>query len=122
MLRVNEIPVARTWVGDLIDGAHVDKLGMGESGSKGPEDGINDDKAIFERSSEDRIEAWRWIDIVGLGGQAGELQKLQPEEGGRKAKEAENGEEQMESEIEPHLSPQTSRTAPPMADVVAGSA
>ena len=111
MLRVNHVPVARTWAGDLVDGAHVDKLGA--------EEGIDDDEAIFDRSGADRIEAWRWIDVVGLGPKAGELQKPEGQDGDGKTKEADDGEEQMEGELEPHLSPQTSRTTAPLAAAVA---
>lgn len=94
MLRINNIPVARTWVGDLIDGAHVDKLGIDTNVDKGVNDGIEDDKAILARSGNDNVEYWKWIDIVGLGaeskvgGKGGEPESVQ-------------GETQMEGEIEP---------------------
>ena len=32
LLRANGVPVARTWAGDLVEGAHVGKLGSGEDG------------------------------------------------------------------------------------------
>ncbi|KAI1391383.1 phospholipase A2 [Hypoxylon trugodes] len=107
MLRGNGVQVARTWSGDLIDGAFEGKkfggvravgenAGAGEgvresegtgnestmavvseseSGSedaklvvdRGPEDGIYDDRAILDRSGHTTVEAWNWIDIVGMG-------------------------------------------------------
>ncbi|KAI1135208.1 PAF acetylhydrolase [Hypoxylon sp. FL0543] len=46
----------------------------GESGSggasvrdRGPDDGIHNDTAILDRSRENSIEAWRFIDIIGMG-------------------------------------------------------
>ncbi|KAF3061348.1 putative phospholipase A2 [Daldinia childiae] len=99
VLRANGVPVARTWTGDLIDGAFIGKdLGGGENGTatvdgdattsqdvregenesgdgnhdvevgdRSPEDGIHDDKAILDRSGHETVDAWRWIDIVGMG-------------------------------------------------------
>ncbi|KAI1370884.1 phospholipase A2 [Hypoxylon crocopeplum] len=115
VLRLNGVPVARTWTGDLIDGAAfggkilVDRApataaggasdadvedvtarangtGTGngsangnannESGGgsnetmvadKDADDGIHDDRAILDRSGHETVDAWRWIDIVGMG-------------------------------------------------------
>lgn len=110
VLRQNGIPVARTWSGDLVDGAldvhdkttvaagDADKAangdesatttagkteGEGEGGGeneartaqsqavvrdRGLDDGIHNDRAILDRSEHDGVvEAWRWIDIVGMG-------------------------------------------------------
>ncbi|KAI2781762.1 phospholipase A2 [Daldinia loculata] len=102
VLRANGVPVARTWTGDLIDGAFIGKnLGGSENGTttvdgvdgdattsqnvggsenesgdgnhevevgdRSPEDGIHDDKAILDRSGHEAVDAWRWIDIVGMG-------------------------------------------------------
>jgi len=98
MLRANGVPVARTWVGDLVDGGaeDVDKLSGGaDQADGGPADGIHDDKAILDRSGATPVEAWRWIDIVGLGKEAGDRR---PE-----AAATTDEERQMEGEIEPHL-------------------
>ncbi|CAK7199229.1 hypothetical protein SEUCBS139899_001903 [Sporothrix eucalyptigena] len=142
MLRANGVPVARTWVGDLVDGADVDKLdrfvkttsSTSEAGStpitetntpstpslqpadhvvgdRSLVDGINDDRAIFDRSGRGNVEHWQWIDIVGLGAEAadsyakGETRDSQPEEVvSVSAPEAINKDERaMEAEIEPHL-------------------
>ncbi|KAK8054686.1 platelet-activating factor acetylhydrolase [Apiospora phragmitis] len=73
VLRVNQVPIARTWVGDLVEGTDVGKMaaatGAGAgAGNKAPDDGIHDDKAIFARVAEaGPVEAWSWIDIVGMG-------------------------------------------------------
>ena len=56
----------------------------------GPEDGIIDDKAIFDRSGNDAVDHWRWIDLIGMG-DAGEKAK-----GKSTAKQVEEGEVAME--------------------------
>jgi len=73
-LRSNGVPVARTWVGDLVEGAHIGKqeLGsMGAGGDKGHDDGIREDKAIYDRGEDPKVECWHWIDIMGMGGESG---------------------------------------------------
>ncbi|KAK8116913.1 1-alkyl-2-acetylglycerophosphocholine esterase [Apiospora kogelbergensis] len=79
VLRVNGVPgIARTWVGDLVEGtdagakAEVTKGVAGaEAGNKAADDGIYDDRAIFARVAEaGPVEAWSWIDIVGMGDSA----------------------------------------------------
>ncbi|OTB05191.1 hypothetical protein M426DRAFT_319998 [Hypoxylon sp. CI-4A] len=132
VLRVNGVPVARTWCADLVDGALVSKVldggdgdgdvegeGDGEGvglvsdtdmddsvaashgsaategedaqgkskseskdegdgddkdahlwssvGDKGPDDGIRNDIAIFDRGGHSWVNAWRYVDIVGMG-------------------------------------------------------
>lgn len=74
VLRVNQVPgIARTWVGDLVEGTDAGtKMGASaagaEPGNKAANDGIHDDKAIFARVAEaGPVEAWSWIDIVGMG-------------------------------------------------------
>lgn len=102
VLRANGVPVARTWSGDLVDGAFVGRKKLGGEGGeavvassegsqdapgaeaaaeakkrevKGEvivgdrsfEDGIHDDWAILDRSGHGVVDAWRWIDIVGMG-------------------------------------------------------
>lgn len=99
LLRVNDVPVARTWVGDLVDGAVMaDKLSAaentgGDADEKGADAGIQDDKAIFERNGSDVVENWKWIDIVGMGGKSGHDGK----DGGPEGVE---GESEMEAELE----------------------
>ncbi|KAI8964910.1 phospholipase A2 [Daldinia sp. FL1419] len=129
VLRANGVPVARTWIGDLIDGAFVgktldsnitrnttvddadgdattsqdvrenesgDKNHEVEVGDRSLEDGIHDDKAILDRSGHETVDAWRWIDIVGMG-------QVVDENGEVKAgtEAAENQETQMADIIEP---------------------
>lgn len=69
LLRANGVPVTRTYAGDLVDGAHVDKLDVltKVNSNADTEDGINDDRAIFDRSGNDVVDHWHWIDIIGLG-------------------------------------------------------
>jgi platelet-activating factor acetylhydrolase len=51
------------------------------------------------------VEAWRWIDVVGLGGEAGpsELEMERGERGVEEEVRAEEGEEKMQGEMEPSL-------------------
>lgn len=99
LLRTNNVPVARTWSGDLVDGAGVAaKLNVVETagadaGEKSTEDGIDDDKAIFDRSGDENVDYWKWIDVVGMGGKSGHGGK-----GGEP--EGVEGESEMEAELE----------------------
>ncbi|CAN8095478.1 unnamed protein product [Discula destructiva] len=99
LLRTNGVPVARTWVGDLIDGADIaSKQNLVETASSigndsRVDDGLLDDKAIFDRSGSNPVDYWRWIDIVGMGGESGH-----DGEGGKP--EGIDGESEMETEIE----------------------
>lgn len=103
VLRFNDIPIARTWVGDLVDGAYVNKMTAGNAGSaagnKGEDDGIHEDKAILDRSGNGAVEAWKWIDIMGMGDLVGDLGGVK--QGGTKVKA---GEAEMAGEIEPRMS------------------
>jgi platelet-activating factor acetylhydrolase len=120
VLRVNDVPIARTWVGDLIEGAHSKngkpKLGDNASpvhggeeqqdgprtGDKGFDDGLHDDKAIFDRGGNNGVEAWRWIDIMGMGQEIGDLGLAKSSSASAEAAEAiEAG---MGQEIEPQVS------------------
>lgn len=67
LLRANDIPVARTYVGDLVDGTQFDKLDVKKQSGPKCHDGTNDDQAIFDRSGSDFVNHWRWIDLVGMG-------------------------------------------------------
>ncbi|SPJ83903.1 related to acetylhydrolase [Fusarium torulosum] len=93
MLRENNVPVGRTFVGDLVDGTSFDKLEKFNA-DKGDscKDGINDDQAIFDKSGNNSVEFWRWIDVIGLG-----------DTGDRKAtqKKIEDGQEDMKGELDP---------------------
>ncbi|KAK5993750.1 Platelet-activating factor acetylhydrolase-like protein [Cladobotryum mycophilum] len=97
LFRANNIPVARTYVGDLIDGALVDKLDTtkDESDDASTVDGLMDDKAIFDRSNSGTVDHWQWIDTIGKG-------ELHDGEKGKTSKEQiEEGEAQMKGELEP---------------------
>ncbi|KAF6807193.1 phospholipase a2, partial [Colletotrichum musicola] len=67
--RANGVPVARTWVGDLVDGTGSGKMGVTtgeEDADNGPEDGVTDDAAIFDRDGT-KVRFWKWIDVIGMG-------------------------------------------------------
>lgn len=130
VLRVNGVTVARTWVGDLVDGVEEGKkvgegegkggVGVSESTEagakgkdvkvekdKGPEDGIHDDRAIFDRSGHGAVDAWRWIDIVGMGDAEATVENVHGKDDVERAvetsdKAAEVREPEMASVIEPH--------------------
>lgn len=99
LLRINGVPVARTWAGDLVDGADIaSKQNLVESassmeGDKDVDDGILDDKAIFDRSGSDPVDFWKVIDIIGMGAESGH-------EGKDGQPEGVEGESEMETEIE----------------------
>ncbi|KAH6655155.1 phospholipase A2 [Truncatella angustata] len=94
-LRINNVPIGRTWVGDLIDGSPEGKLSAAEN--KGQNDGTHDDKAIFDRNGNSGVEAWSWIDIVGLGDKLGDF-------GVTNKTDVETQEPEMAGEIEPQMS------------------
>ncbi|PSR94350.1 platelet-activating factor acetylhydrolase, isoform II-domain-containing protein [Coniella lustricola] len=101
LLRTNNIPVARTWAGDLADNTELaDKLKDAETTSVSSgeqaavaDDGLLDDKAIFDRANGETINHWKWIDIVGMGGKSGHS-------GDEGKPERVEGESDMESEVE----------------------
>jgi platelet-activating factor acetylhydrolase len=97
LLRVNNIPVARTYSGDLVDGASIDKLDSAKQAENSVQvaDGLMNDQAIFDRSGTHVVDFWRWIDIIGLG-DAGEKEK-----GKTVGEQVEEGEKDMEGEMEP---------------------
>ncbi|KAH8908435.1 platelet-activating factor acetylhydrolase [Coniochaeta sp. PMI_546] len=107
-LRGNNVPVARTWAGDLVEGAHVDKLDASNKVSSGAskdfDDGIHEDRAILNRKVNGAVEAWSWIDIIGLGGEAAKSElelAAVGEEGHDFLPESKDAERQMEGEMEP---------------------
>ncbi|KAM9875205.1 phospholipase A2 [Verticillium dahliae] len=104
VLRANGVPVARTWVGDLVDGVGAEKDDSG-SGSEGEgegevSDGVTDDRAIFLRSDGKIVDCWHWVETIGKGdekkadAQAGEGVSAQ-------VADVEASAPQMEAEIEP---------------------
>jgi platelet-activating factor acetylhydrolase len=96
-LRANGVPVARTYAGDLVDGAHLDKLDVANGAETLAADGAGllDDKAIFDRSGNDVVDHWKWIDLIGLG-DAGEEKT-----GKTTTQQVEEGEEAMKGELDP---------------------
>lgn len=113
LLRSNGFPIARTYAGDLVDGAHVDKLDKPEKDGGVPSstDGVDDDKAIFDRSGNDSVSHWKWIDMIGLG-EAGEAEK-----GKTASEQVEEGEERMKGELEP-----SEQTPPPVVRTLSATA
>ncbi|KAG9252271.1 platelet-activating factor acetylhydrolase, isoform II-domain-containing protein [Emericellopsis atlantica] len=97
LLRVNNIPIARTYAGDLVDGSTIDKLDSAKKDESSVQvaDGLMNDQAIFDRSGTHVVDFWRWIDIIGLG-DAGEKEK-----GKTVGEQVEEGEKDMEGEMEP---------------------
>lgn len=97
LLRINNIPIGRTYVGDLVDGTHIDKLDAADKQDGLPsKDGIDDDQAIFDTSGSNPVEFWKWIDVVGLG-DAGETNK----DGKTAQEQVEEGEQVMKGELDP---------------------
>ncbi|KAL2143262.1 hypothetical protein VTI28DRAFT_10634 [Corynascus sepedonium] len=92
----------------LVDGNLGDGTGL-STGTVG-EEWVEKDDVILEKcvDGEGKIDAWRWINTIGLGGRSGpsELEMMMrkggKEEEERKAK-AEEGEREMEAEMEPSL-------------------
>ncbi|KOS17136.1 Platelet-activating factor acetylhydrolase [Escovopsis weberi] len=100
LLRANNVPVARTAIGDLIDGTHADKLGAPADACKDAiiplvDGGLDNDEAIFDRTNNGSVSHWHWIDTIGLG----ELHE--GEKGKTLQEQVEDGEAQMQGELEP---------------------
>lgn len=100
-LRANKVPVARTWIGDLVDGAHMDKLDLAKKDASAEvvADGLNDDKAILDRSGNNVVDSWKWIDTIGMG----EAEEKESEKS--TTEKIEQSEEQMKGELEPSEQP-----------------
>lgn len=96
VLRENNVPIARTYVGDLVDGTSFDKLDkFNKENGDSCKDGINNDQAIFDKSGNNPVGFWRWIDVIGLG-------DAEDKEPGKTAKEkVEEGEQEMKGELDP---------------------
>ncbi|KAK6084743.1 phospholipase a2 [Seiridium cupressi] len=101
-LRINDIPIGRTWIGDLVDGTSENKLSADNQdltpGNEGTGDGINDDKAILDRSGKSGVESWSWVDIVGLGDKFGDSGETKDDKTNVEAQEPD-----MADEIEPQV-------------------
>mgnify|MGYP000898975557 CR=1 FL=1 len=93
-MRNNGVPVAKTAAVDLVDGTSMDKIDAADSDSS-DEEGLEDDKAIFDRDMPSVVDHWKWIDVIGLG-DAGEKEK-----GKSASQQVEEGEEKMKGELEP---------------------
>ncbi|CAI6096870.1 unnamed protein product [Clonostachys chloroleuca] len=99
LFRANGIPIARTCFDDLIDGSHIDKLDVKKKDGDAveTEDGLHNDKAIFDRSANNTVECWNWIDIIGLGDM-----KNEEETGKTVTQQVEEAEEEMKGQLEPY--------------------
>lgn len=112
ILRVNDIPVARTHLQDLVDGTQFDKLDLAKDTS-GQREGIDDDQAIFDKSGSNPVDYWRWVDIVGLG-------DASEKETGKTVKEqVEDGEKIMGGTLDPSEEMPASTTQTQSASAVA---
>ncbi|KAM0191309.1 hypothetical protein ACHAPI_008898 [Fusarium lateritium] len=112
MLRENNVPVGRTFAGDLADGTSFDKLEkFNADNGDSCKDGINDDQAIFDKSGNDPVEFWRWIDVIGLG-DTGDRKTTQ--------KKVEDGQEEMKGELDP--SEEVSGAPPTITGAVSATA
>jgi platelet-activating factor acetylhydrolase len=113
IMRTNDYPVARTWTGDLlesdIDGEFAAKTGVVRAlGAKGFDDGTEDDWAILDRSGAAGVDAWCFIDVVGMGAESGASEAdilARGEKEGEDASdcEADDPERQMEVQMEPEM-------------------
>ncbi|KAK3299357.1 platelet-activating factor acetylhydrolase, isoform II-domain-containing protein [Chaetomium fimeti] len=96
-LRENAVPVAGTGRAALVDG--------GYSGVK-QQEWMERDEVILERSKDGKgkVDAWRCIDVLGLGAEAGPSElELREKEGEERQVKAEEGEKDMQGEIDPTL-------------------
>lgn len=93
VLRANGISVAATSDEDLVDDMQADKLSAKKQETKSG--GVNDDEAIFDRSGKDKVDHWKWIDIIGLGG------ANKDKDGKSVTEKMEEGEEEMKGEMDP---------------------
>jgi platelet-activating factor acetylhydrolase len=97
-LRSRGVRVAATGVADLVDGP-LSPLVKNEG----------DDAVILERvppGEESKVEAWTWIDVVGMGAEAYPTESEMAEGAGERGEQevrAEEGEREMQGEIEPSL-------------------
>ncbi|KAM0343081.1 hypothetical protein ACHAPU_008982 [Fusarium lateritium] len=112
MLRENGVPVGRTFASDLVDGTSFDKLEkFNADNGDSCKDGINDDQAIFDKSGNNPVEFWRWIDVIGLGDTSDKKTTQQ---------KVEDGEEKMKGELDP--SEEVSGAPPSITGAVSATA
>lgn len=96
ILRTNDYSVARTSTSDLVDGSSLEEEKGAKNGAEDPmtAGGLNDDTAIFSRNG-DKVDCWKWIDIIGLG-------SANKDESGKTVTEkVEEGEQDIKGEMEP---------------------
>jgi len=100
-LRINGYAVASTSACDLTDG---DACQGERTGPRVLKEGVDDDKAIL--APDGAIEAWGRISVVGLGASAGpsELDRISGTRNQSEERRAEEGEREMEGEMEPSRS------------------
>ncbi|KAI0865108.1 phospholipase A2 [Xylaria cubensis] len=124
-LRVNGITVAGTRNMDLVDSKSKRAKATASTTSLAKGEICEDDTAILEREgnaireddtgTDELIQAWRWIDIVGLGenldGEGKAQKKGQGKEGAEEG--LEETEPQMAGVIEPSVSPSADRRVDP---------
>ncbi|KAK4127756.1 PAF acetylhydrolase [Parathielavia appendiculata] len=102
-LRENDVVVAGTaWRDVMVDDLHYRVKSTGQG------DWVAQDDAILKKAGaagEGEVEAWKWIDVVGLGGESGpsELEMQKGETGVEDEVRAEEGEREMQGEMEPSL-------------------
>ncbi|KAI0910691.1 phospholipase A2 [Ustulina deusta] len=123
VLRVNDIPVAGTQSVDLADSRAKDTKATasgGETASLRRGDVCTDDTAILERQgnairedgTDELVQVWKWIDIVGMGGDViseGKEKKRDEEDGA--AEGVEETEAHMAGVLEPSVSTSAARKA-----------
>ncbi|KAK3898749.1 platelet-activating factor acetylhydrolase, isoform II-domain-containing protein [Staphylotrichum tortipilum] len=72
-LRERGVRVEGTRAVDLVDGGHPEVIKGLKGRGKRPveeETGVEDDGVVLTRGKKGGVEAWEWIDLVGLGGKA----------------------------------------------------
>lgn len=104
LLRANNVPIARTWYGDLIDGVGNNKEGQPTTpenvATKGAEDGVKNDEAIFDRSGNTSIDCWHWLDSIGMGDEK-KADATAGQDSSAQVADVENTAHEMQEEIEP---------------------
>lgn len=118
LLRENGVAIAAPSTADLVDGPDAAKLDDGA---------VSDDKAILGQNADGSIDAWCWIDTIGMGEKGGrsELELLSRRKEGEETSEGDEPENPMEAEVEPSimpLEPETSIVAAERATVGAAAA
>ncbi|RWA12820.1 hypothetical protein EKO27_g2284 [Xylaria grammica] len=128
VLRVNDIPVAGTRSVDLVDNRARDTKGEasdGETVSLRRGEVCTDDAVILEREgnaikeddtgTDELVQAWRWIDIVGMNENLGSRGKAKEKDD--KGDAALEGPEETESQMAGVIEPSASASADPKLDL-----